>query len=301
MDEQVELEVPESLEGARVDKAIAQLLAVSRAAASLVVDEGVLLDGEPVAGAHRVSAGQVLMFVPPSRALTVQPEQVPFGVLHEDEHVVVVDKPAGVVVHPGSGRSAGTLVAGLLDRFPEIEGVGAEGRWGLVHRLDKDTSGALLVARTQPAFDRLSLDMRRRRIGRTYTALVEGGMSAPTGTIDAPIGRDPIRPTRRAVSHAGKHARTHFQVVRYYEGSDVSLLDVTLETGRTHQIRVHMGAIEHPVAGDLTYGATRKDIGVPRTFLHAARLELTHPSSGEKLSVEAPLPRDLVSVLDTLS
>jgi 23S rRNA pseudouridine1911/1915/1917 synthase len=167
--------------------------------------------------------------------------------------------------------------------------------------LDKDTSGVLLVARTQAAFEKLSLDMSRRDIGRTYTALVEGGMAAPTGTIDAPIGRDPIRPTRRAISHAGKRARTHFQVVRYYERSDVSLLDVTLETGRTHQIRVHMRAIEHPVVGDLAYGATRKDIASPRTFLHAARLEFAHPASGERLSVEAPLPPDLTAVLERLS
>lgn len=301
MAEQVELEVPESLHGVRVDKAIADLLAVSRAVASLIVEDGVLLDGEPVTGAVRVRSGQVLTCTPPTESPALQPEPVPFGVLYEDEHLIVVDKPAGVVVHPGSGRSSGTLAAGLIQRFPELAGVGAEARWGLVHRLDKDTSGVLLVARTETAFESLSLDMRRRHIGRAYTALVEGGMAAPTGTIEAPIGRDPARPTRRAVSHAGKHARTHFQVVRYYESSDVSLLDVTLETGRTHQIRVHMGAIEHPVVGDLTYGATRKDLAAPRTFLHASRLEFDHPSSRERMTVEAPLPDDLARVLDGLS
>jgi 23S rRNA pseudouridine1911/1915/1917 synthase len=172
---------------------------------------------------------------------------------------------------------------------------------GLVHRLDKDTSGAILVARTEDAFDALTAELRTRKIARTYIALVEGRMSAPTGTVDAPIGRDPTQPTRRAVAHGGKHARTHYELVRYYETSDASLLEVRLETGRTHQIRVHMSAIDHPVAGDIAYGATRKDLGSPRTFLHASKLEFTHPGNRERLSVEAPLPTDLAKVLEALS
>lgn len=301
MAEQVEIEVPASLDGARIDKAIAELFEVSRAVASAVVDAGVALDGVAVRPADRVRGGQVIRCHRPEQSVTLSPEPVEFEILHEDDAVIVVDKPTGVVVHPGSGRTGGTLAAGLIHRYPELEGVGAADRWGLVHRLDKDTSGALLVARTATAFEFLTGELRHRRIDRTYTALVEERMGAPTGTIDAPVGRDPSQPTRRAVTHGGKHARTHYEVIRYHEDADVSLLEVRLETGRTHQIRVHLAAIGHPVAGDSIYGATRKDLGVPRTFLHASKLDFTHPDTGARLSIEAPLPSDLSQALDGLS
>lgn len=301
MADQVEIEVPETLDGSRVDKVIAELFDVSRAVASGVVADGVLVDGSEADAADRVRAGQVITCHEPEDTTRLTPEPVAFEVVHEDESVIVVDKPAGVVVHPGSGRTSGTLAAGLLDRYPELEGVGAADRWGLVHRLDKDTSGAIVVARTSEAFERLTAELRRREIERVYVALVEGRMTAPTGTVDAPIGRDPSRPTRRAVVPGGKHARTHYEVVRYYEESDVSLLEVRLETGRTHQIRVHLAAIDHPVAGDATYGATRRDLAVPRTFLHASRVTFTHPTTSERLEVEAPFPSDLLTVLDGLS
>jgi len=301
MADQVEIQVPDALDGARVDKAIAELFHVSRAVASGVVEDGVMVNGSGADASDRVRAGQVIACRKPEDTMQLAPEPVDFAVVHEDESVIVVDKPASVVVHPGSGRTSGTLAAGLLDRYPELEGVGAADRWGLVHRLDKDTSGAIVVARTAEAFEELTAELRRREIERGYLALVEGRMSAPTGTVDAPIGRDPSRPTRRAVVPGGKHARTHYEVVRYYEESDVSLLEVTLETGRTHQIRVHLAAIEHPVAGDATYGATRRDLAVPRTFLHASRVEFTHPTAGERLEVEVPLPADLATVLGRLS
>jgi len=299
--EKVELEVPAALEGERLDKALAELLEVSRSRASELVEAGVEIDGAAARASARVRAGQVISCEGPQRRAPLQPEVVDFGVLYEDEAVVVVDKPAGLVVHPGSGRQRGTLAAGLVERYPELVGVGAEGRWGLVHRLDKDTSGALLVARTQDSYRELTEAIRRRRVGRVYAALVEGRLGAATGTIEAPIGRDPTRPTRRTISHTGKHARTHYEVVRVFEESNVTLLEVKLETGRTHQIRVHMSAIGHPVVGDITYGATRKDIASPRTFLHAARLEFSHPVTGEGLEIESPLPADLSAVLDNLS
>lgn len=301
MADQVEVQVPDALDGSRVDKAIAELFEVSRAVASGIVEDGVLVDGAEADAADRVRGGQVISCRKPEDTMRLSPEPVDFEVVHEDEFVIVVDKPAGVVVHPGSGRTSGTLAAGLLDRYPELDGVGAADRWGLVHRLDKDTSGAIVVARTSEAFDRLTAELRRREVERVYVALVEGRMSAPTGTVDAPIGRDPSRPTRRAVVPGGKHARTHYEVVRYYEESEVSLLEVRLETGRTHQIRVHLAAIDHPVAGDATYGATRRDLAVPRTFLHASRVAFTHPTTGKRLEVEAPLPEDLATVLDRLS
>ncbi|HEU4320800.1 MAG TPA: RluA family pseudouridine synthase [Acidimicrobiia bacterium] len=301
MAEQVELEVPAALDGARVDRAVAQLLEVSRARAVLLWDERVTVGGKEVRPSDRVSTGDVITCPRPEDMTSLVAEDVPFGVLYEDDDVVVVDKPAGMVVHPGSGRSTGTLAAGLIHRYPEVEGVGSNDRWGLVHRLDKDTSGTILVARTQGAFEKLVADLRRRNIGRVYLALVEGSMGSPTGTIEAPIGRDPTRPTRRAVTHTGKHARTHYEVVRYFEMSDATLIEVTLDTGRTHQIRVHLSAIGHPVAGDRTYGATRRDLNSPRTFLHASRLEFDHPRTGDRISVKAPLPADLAGVLDRLS
>lgn len=301
MAEQIELEVTADLDGERADKAIALLLDLSRSQASSIAADGLTIDGFPAEPSQRVEPGQTIRCNRPEETLALSPEPVEFGVVYEDDSVVVVDKPAGVVVHPGSGRRTGTLAAGLLDRYPDVAGVGAEGRWGLVHRLDKDTSGLMLVARTQPAFESLVGQLRRRDIGRGYIALVEGQLGAPTGTIEAPIGRDPTRPTRRAVTHSGKFARTHYEVVETYETSDATLVSVTLETGRTHQIRVHMAAIGHPVVGDLTYGATRKDLAAPRTFLHAARLGFTHPVTGERIEVESALPFDLTAVLKRLS
>lgn len=301
MADQIDLEIPESLDGERVDKALAELLELSRARSVALVDSGVSLDGQPAKASLRVRAGQTISFPEPIDSPRLEPEPVEFGVLYEDDSVIVVDKPPGLVVHPGSGRRTGTLAAGLIYRYPELVGVGSADRWGLVHRLDKETSGALLVARTGRAFDFLSDELRHRRITRTYTTLVEGRMGAPTGTIEAPIGRDPARPTRRTVTHTGKPARTHYEVIVEYEASNASLLRVRLETGRTHQIRVHLAAIDHPVVGDVTYGAVREDLATPRTFLHASRLSFTHPDSGGSIVVEAPLPTDLADVLGGLS
>jgi 23S rRNA pseudouridine1911/1915/1917 synthase len=299
--DQIELQVPADLEGARLDRAIAVLLGLSRSEAANLVAGGVEVDGSPVPGSQRVRAGQRITAPEPADVRRLEPEPVEFAVLYEDEALIVVDKPPGLVVHPGSGRWRGTLAAGLLHRYPDLAGVGATDRWGLVHRLDKDTSGALLVARTAEAFTALTNQIRQREIARTYSALVEGEMAAATGTIEAPIGRDPARPTRRAVDLRGKPARTHFEVIRHWADADVSLLEVRLETGRTHQIRVHLAAIDRPVVGDFAYGATRRDLGASRTFLHASRLEFTHPVTSERLVIDSPLPPDLTAVLDQLS
>lgn len=301
MADQVALEVTADLDGERADKAVAALLGLSRSRVSSLVADGLTIDGVDAEPSQRVETGQTIRCSSPEQTLTLDPEPVEFGVVYEDDHVVVVDKPAGVVVHPGSGRRTGTLAAGLLERYPDLAGVGAEDRWGLIHRLDKDTSGLMLVARTQPVFESLVEQLRKHDVGRGYLALVEGRLGSPTGTIEAPIGRDPTRPTRRSVSHSGKFARTHYEVVESFEISQATLVSVTLETGRTHQIRVHMAAIGHPVVGDLTYGATRKDLAAPRTFLHAARLGFTHPITEERIEVESTLPPDLMAVLDRMS
>jgi 23S rRNA pseudouridine1911/1915/1917 synthase len=229
---------------------------------------------------------------------SLEPRPVAFEVIHIDASLIVVDKPAGLVVHPGAGREEGTLAEGLLHRFPDLEGVGQPGRWGIVHRLDRDTSGVMLVARTESAYQRISDDLASRRVNKMYTALVEGRFATETGTIDAPIGRDPERATRRAVVPGGKSALTHYEVVGWYPTAGVSLLDVTLETGRTHQIRVHMAAIDHPVVGDRVYSTSKRR--VPRIFLHARRVELSHPATGESVGFESPLPDDLTRVLADL-
>ncbi|MDH3189892.1 MAG: RluA family pseudouridine synthase [Acidimicrobiia bacterium] len=294
------LEIPSDLEGERLDKAIAEMLGVSRAAAKQLIEIGVTVDGEPSKANRRMSVGEQVVTPPPPQAVALEPEDLDLTVLFEDDDVVVINKMPGMVVHPGAGQTRGTLAAGLLHAYPGLEGVGSQGRWGLVHRLDKGTSGALLVARTEESFQRLTQALRAREIKREYVALVEGVLRPPTGTIDAPIGRDPVQPTRRAVTPDGKHARTHYQVRSNNESANVALVDVQLETGRTHQIRVHFAAIGHPVVGDRVYGSGSTTVSSPRMFLHAGKLTFSHPGTGEEIAVSAPLPDDLQAVVDDL-
>lgn len=296
----VDLLVTAELDGARVDKALAVLLGVSRSVASGLLKEGVTIDGRVVRPSDRVASGQLLTSPVPRPLGAVEAEPVDFGVLYEDPDVIVVDKPPGVVVHPGAGRRTGTLAAGLLFRFPELRDVGEVGRWGLVHRLDKDTSGALLVARTPEALRVLQRELKARRVRRVYTALAHGAFAAPTGTIEAPIGPDPGRPMIRAVTPSGKPATTHYSVLGHFESPDCTLLEVRLETGRTHQIRVHLAAIGHPVVGDPVYGSVPRRAVSPRIFLHASGLEFEQPRTGEPVAVSSPLPADLAGVLQGL-
>lgn len=300
MADALKLEIPPRLEGDRVDKALADLLGLSRAGARALVDQGVLIDGARARPGDRVRAGSLLEAPSPAEIRGLEPEAIEFEVVHEDQDLIVVDKPPGLVVHPGSGHRGPTLAAGLLHRYPELEGVGDTGRWGLIHRLDRDTSGLLLVGRTTPAFERLRADLAARRISRRYTTLVHGMFSTQTGTIDAPIGADPTRPTRRAVVAGGKPAVTHYEVVEELPLSGFSLLEVTLSTGRTHQIRVHLAAIDHPVVGDTTYSMLRGPAASRRIFLHAHRLGLTHPVTDEPITFESRLPTDLVEVLESV-
>ncbi|HUF96247.1 MAG TPA: RluA family pseudouridine synthase [Acidimicrobiia bacterium] len=300
MDSAVTLTVPSDLDGERLDRALAVLLDVSRAVARSLVDSGVEIDGVPSKPNARVVAGMSIRTPAVVRPAALRAEPMELTVLYEDDHLVVIDKPPGMVVHPGSGQTQGTLAAGLLHRYPELDGVGAADRWGLVHRLDKDTSGAILVARNQEAFDGLTGQLRERKIHREYLTLVEGVLKPPTGTIDAPIGRDPGTPTRRAVIREGKHARTHYRLVKNYDEHDLAFVKVTLETGRTHQIRVHFAAIGHPIVGDATYGSRREPGLSPRIFLHAGELKFKHPSDGSEIVVTSPLPADLAAVLDSL-
>jgi 23S rRNA pseudouridine1911/1915/1917 synthase len=213
-------------------------------------------------------------------------------VVHLDRHFAVIDKPAGLVVHPAPGHRGTTLA----DELGDLLGGGEPDRPGIVHRLDKDTSGLMLVARDDDAHRRLAAMIKRREVGRTYLALIEGRPASRSGTIDAPLGRDHRAPQRRAVRGRGaREARTHFQVVEALPAD--SLVEARLETGRTHQIRAHFAAIGHPVAGDPRYGHARRH-GLERQFLHSARLELAHPFSGEALRFESELPDDLAAALE---
>ena len=285
-------EVPAHLDGERADKVVAALAGVSRSQARRLVEEGeATLDGAPVAARQRVSAGQVVEVAAPAPAPILEAEEVPFGVAYEDAHLAVVDKPAGVVVHPGAGEVRGTLAAGILHRWPGVRGVGEEGRWGLVHRLDRDTSGLLVVALTGEAWRALRRAMAAHRVERTYLALVHGVPEAPTGTVEAPLGRHPRRWGHFRVDAAGRPARTHYRCLAAWPSRRLALLEVRLDTGRTHQIRVHLASIGHPVVADPRYG--RDDRLAPRLFLHATRLRFTHPVTGEELVVDSPLPPDL--------
>jgi 23S rRNA pseudouridine1911/1915/1917 synthase len=222
-------------------------------------------------------------------------------VVREDDDLLVVEKPPGLVVHPGAGTPSGTLVNGLLARYPEIADIGEPDRPGIVHRLDKDTSGLLLVARSPASFEALRQAIADRTVERVYLALVWGSFDAPSGLVDAPIGRSARTPTRMAVSARGRVARTRYRVERTYtEPVEVSLLECSLDTGRTHQIRVHLAAIDHPIVGDDRYGGARQSLSMPRPFLHAAALRFVHPVTGDTVTVESPLPPDLVDVLSKL-
>jgi 23S rRNA pseudouridine1911/1915/1917 synthase len=252
-----------------------------------------------------VKAGDELSIDVPDRAAEAVLEgdpSVEVPVVHEDAHLLVVDKPAGLVVHPGAGQHTGTLVHGLLARFPELRGVGEDPeRPGIVHRLDKGTSGLLLVARTADAHAALVAALAARRVHRRYRTLVWGHVEAPRGLIDAPIGRSTREPTRMAVDERGREARTRYEVrERYVEPVEATQLQCELETGRTHQIRVHLRSIGHPVVGDVRYGGERQSFPMARPFLHAEHLELAHPVTDAPLAFDSSLPDDLVAALAKL-
>ncbi|MDP8986909.1 MAG: RluA family pseudouridine synthase [Actinomycetota bacterium] len=281
---------------------MALLTGLSRAAvAELVATGAVRLAGRTVtARAVRVGEGDELEVEVGAEqpGATLVPETLDIDVVHADEHVVVVDKGAGVVVHPGAGNTRGTLVHGLLARYPELATVGQPGRPGVVHRLDKGTSGLLVVARTAPAYESLVAQMAAHTVDRRYAALVWGHPQPPQGMVDAPVGRARRDPTRMAVSSAGRPARTRYGVRRRFSGpGPAALIECRLETGRTHQIRVHLAAIGHPVVGDSRYGGERRGVGARRPCLHAERLAFDHPVSGDRVTFESPLPPDLAEVI----
>lgn len=300
--------------GERLDRWLAvRLPALSRERIKRLVAGGqVAIDGRAPKPAHRVRAGEsVLVHVPPPPSEGLAPEAIPLAIVYEDEHLLVVDKPAGMVTHPGAGQRHGTLAAAALAHAPAMAAVGHPRRPGVVHRLDKGTSGLIVLAKSQTAYDGLTAQLARRTVTRRYLCLVHGRVRRDDGVIDAPIGRDPRSRVRMAVAAEGrgKRAVTRFRVLERFAG--FTHLECRLETGRTHQIRVHLASLGHPVVGDVPYGhrrpaATAPEIpppllaGLGGVALHAAGLAFTHPVTGTGLEWSSPLPTRIGEILSHL-
>ncbi len=300
--------------GVRLDRWLnARLPDLSRTRVQALVEAGLVrVAGRPAKASRRLKVGErVEAEVPPPPAEELAPEAVELQVIFEDDHVLVVDKPAGMITHPGAGRSTGTLAAAALAHAPGVAGVGGPRRPGIVHRLDKGTSGLIVLAKTQAAYDALTAQLARRSVSRRYLCLVHGRVKRDAGTIDAPIGRDPRSRVRMAVVTGGKGRRsiTRFRVLERFPGA--SYVECRLETGRTHQIRVHLASLGHPLLGDETYGRRRVSTaggpvpaalleGLGGVALHAAGLAFIHPASGEPVALESPLPGRMARLLDAL-
>lgn len=293
--------------GGRIDSFIAEALPVlSRTAVQRLIDAGhVSVNGASPRAAYKVRAGDtIVLYVPPPQPARIAPEVLPLDILYEDADILVVNKAAGMVVHPGAGNFSGTLVNALLAHCSDLQGIGGELRPGIVHRLDKDTSGVLIVAKHDRAIQALQRQFKEREVRKIYIALVIGNVEQDEGVIDAPVGRHRVHRKRMAVVTDGKSARTRWRVRRRYRDDRnrvYTLLDVRLLTGRTHQIRVHFAWLGYPLLGDAVYGPLHSPLPAPRQFLHARSLTLLHPTTGAKMTFSAPLPDDLAAFLETLS
>jgi 23S rRNA pseudouridine1911/1915/1917 synthase len=300
--------VPEGLDGERLDAALARMFGFSRnGAAELIAAGDVLVDGKPAAKSDRVLAGTELSVTLPPPPGTAQPpvraEPVAgLGIVYEDDDIVVVDKPRGVAAHPTPGWTGPTVIGGLLGTGHRVATSGAAERQGIVHRLDANTTGLMVVAKSEPAYSALKQAFRDRTVSKTYHALVQGHPDPLRGTVDAPIGRHPSGDGRFAVVADGRPSVTHYDTLEAFRAA--SLVSVGLETGRTHQIRVHMAALRHPCCGDLLYGADpvlAAHLGLRRQWLHAVRLSFEHPATGREVTFESPYPDDLAHALDVLA
>lgn len=294
------VEVPEGLDGERLDAALARLFGLSRSVAADLISEGnVLVDGHPASKSDRVLAGSPLAVTlpPPPVPLTEVPrDPVPgLAIAYQDDDIVVVDKPRGVAAHPTPGWTGPTVLGGLLAAGVRVATSGAAERQGIVHRLDANTTGLMVVAKSERAYSVLKQAFRDREVSKKYHALVQGHPDPLRGTIDAPIARHPSGDGRFAVVTGGRPSVTHYDTLEAFRAA--SLVSVGLETGRTHQIRAHFEAIGHPVCGDREYGTAGR-YGLRRQFLHAARLELAQPFSGERIEASSPLPADLAAALE---
>jgi 23S rRNA pseudouridine1911/1915/1917 synthase len=310
----LEVCVPPAAAGMRLDRFLATLPELgTRSHAKSLLDEGrVAVDGRPRKAGHAVRTGErVAVKVPPPAPAGVEPEPLPLVVLYEDEYLLAIDKPPDMVVHPAAGARRGTVVNAVLHRLGALAGVGEPERPGIVHRLDRDTSGVLLVARTAPALEGLARQFRDRTITKRYVAVVHGSVRGPAGVIDRPIGRHPRERQRMSVrARGGRSAVTRFEVVERFPGA--TLLRLAPQTGRTHQLRVHLAALGHPIVGDRVYGGRGRAVGgtpaaaaavlaaFPRQALHAESLTFAHPMSGAGLRVAAALPADMRGLVGAL-
>lgn len=299
--------VPETLSGERIDRFVAMLTELSRGEVADLIRAGAVQIGAQVVTARsaRVATGDLIQVdastIDRASKTVVGEDNVVVPTVYVDDQLIVVDKPPELVVHPGAGHYHGTMVQGLLARYPELSEVGDPSRPGIVHRLDRGTSGLLVVARTQEAFDSLVAQLASRTVDRRYLAMIWGHLDPPRGMIDAPIARSRRDPTRMTLSARGKDARTTYKTQALFsEPVTASLISCKLETGRTHQIRVHLSAIGHPIVGDHRYGGVRKSLSTSRQFLHAAELSFVHPGTQELVSYSSGLPQDLGEVLDRL-
>ena len=304
------LPVPEGLEGERLDAALSRLLGFSRTQAAELVGAGdVLVNGHPAAKSDRLSAGSWLDIAVPSPPGTVaspepEPEREPVAgmhVVHDDDDLVVVDKPVGVAAHPSPGWTGPTVVGGLAAAGYRVSTSGAAERQGVVHRLDVGTSGLMVVAKSESAYTVLKRAFKERTVDKTYHALVQGHPDPWRGTVDAPIDRDPRHDYKWAVVAGGRPSVTHYDTLEAHRAA--TLLQIALETGRTHQIRVHMAALRHPCVGDLTYGADptlARRLGLQRQWLHAVGLAFDHPATGERVEFASEYPDDLAAALTAL-
>jgi 23S rRNA pseudouridine1911/1915/1917 synthase len=296
--------VPEGLDGERLDAALARLFGLSRSRAAELIGEGnVLVDGQPAAKSDRVLAGSPLtVTLPPPPVPVIDELPVPgMEIVYEDDDIVVVDKPRGVAAHPTPGWTGPTVLGGLLAAGHTVATSGAAERQGIVHRLDANTTGLMVVAKSELAYSVLKQAFRDRTVDKTYHALVQGHPDPLRGTIDAPIGRHPSGDGRFAVVADGRPSVTHYDTLEAFRAA--SLLTVKLETGRTHQIRVHMAALRHPCCGDFLYGADpalARRLGLTRQWLHAVRLSFAHPADGREVTFESKYPDDLARALDIL-
>jgi 23S rRNA pseudouridine1911/1915/1917 synthase len=287
--------------GQRLDKVIpAHVQDLSRAVVQRLIKTGeVTVNGRPSRPSYRVQVGdEVVVRVPVEMPEPVVPEDIPLDIIYEDDTLLAVNKPAGMVVHPALGHPSGTLVNAVLAHCPQIADVGGLERAGIVHRLDKDTSGLILIAKDEATRAALQRQFKRRRVVKTYLALVEGQVQPREGVIEAPVGRDKRQRKRMAVVRRGRESRTTYRAVEYF--ADHTLLEVRPYTGRTHQVRVHLAWLGYPIVGDRVYGRRRQRLLRDRHFLHAAQLRFTHPNADEEVDFKAPLPPELSAVLRRL-
>lgn len=305
----VKVELTLNYPGERLDKALTMAMPqLSRMQWQRLIEAGLVLLGErPLAKASLKLEGgeQVTAILPEVQPTDLLPEEIPLDIRYEDGDILVVNKPAGMVVHPGTGHYTGTLANAVLHHCPDIQGVGGEMRPGIVHRLDKGTSGLIVVAKHDQALWHLQRQFKKRTVQKKYLALVEGQIQPPAALIDAPIGRDPTQRKKMAVirpntSHSlhARPAQTQYRTLRTF--AEFTLIECDLFTGRTHQIRVHLAYIKHPVVGDTIYGRRKRKFDLPRYFLHATELTLQRPSDNQPLTLHAELPAELQAILDTL-